>query len=127
MANPVVWEFNEEETGSAQTLRLLTRTQMGKVKNIAILEEILRNVPIRAGQVEGWNCVAWVREALEMIEQNGKAVGTAILDWTTVRDASMKYTQEKIDNHRFDGKATYAFDKELAATYDLLEDKEVIP
>lgn len=126
MANPIVWEFNEEETGTAQTLRLLTRTQIGKVKDMAVLKEILRSVPIRAGKVPGWNCVAWVQEALEIVEANGKAMGTAVLDWATVRGAAMKYTQEKIDSHRFDGKATYTFDKQLAPTYDLLEDREVI-
>ncbi|OAA58996.1 hypothetical protein SPI_06198 [Niveomyces insectorum RCEF 264] len=93
---------------------------------MAVLEEILRSVPIR-GATEGWNCVAWVREALDMVAKNDMAMGTAVLDWTTVRDAAMKYSREKIDNHRFDGKATAAtFDKDLAPTYDLLEGKEVV-
>ncbi len=73
LASPVVWEYKEEETGTAQTLRLLTRTQIGKVKNMAVLEEILRSVPIRAGAVEGWNCVAWVRKALAMVAENDMA------------------------------------------------------
>ncbi|KAL1904715.1 hypothetical protein Sste5344_009579 [Sporothrix stenoceras] len=101
-------------------------TQISKVKDMAALYEILRSVPIRAGQVPRWNCVAWVREALEMIEANSKATGTAVLDWATVVDAAMKYSQDKINSHRFDGKATYAFDPQLAPTYDLLEGKEVI-
>lgn len=61
-----------------------------------------------------------------MVVKNDIAIGTAVLDWTIVRDAAMKYTQEKIDNHRFDGKTTATFNKDLAPTYDLLEGKEVV-
>ncbi|KAF4509389.1 hypothetical protein G6O67_003565 [Ophiocordyceps sinensis] len=39
-------------------------------------------VPIRGGQ-PGWNCVEWVREALQMIQMDRKAIGTAVVDWPT--------------------------------------------
>ncbi|KAL1887412.1 hypothetical protein Sste5346_010235 [Sporothrix stenoceras] len=85
LASPIAWEYNEDETGTVQTLRLLTRAQIGKVKDMIVLEEILRSVPIRAGAVEGWNCVACVREVLEMVAKNDVAMATAVLDWTTTK------------------------------------------
>ena len=125
LAGSNVWEYNEEETGTAHTLRLLTRTQIGKVNDMAVLKYILKNVPIRAGAVEGWNCVAWVREALELVAIDDTAMGTAVLDWETVRDAAMKYTQEKLDNHRFDGTATAISEFDFPPTYNLLEGREL--
>ncbi|CAK7274931.1 hypothetical protein SEPCBS57363_006417 [Sporothrix epigloea] len=123
---PNVWEYNEEETKTLQTMRLLTRIQIGKVRDMTALESVLRGVPIRAGAVDGWNCVAWVREALEMIANNDTAMGTAVLDWAKVRDAAMAFTQSKIDSHRFDGKAEVKFGMDKAPTYDLIEGKELI-
>ncbi len=69
-----------------------------------------------------WNCVVWVRQALLALQNDGKAVGTSVLDWHTVRDAAMKYCQEKIDAHRFDGKVK--FDMTRPATYDFLKKKK---
>ncbi len=66
--------------------------------------------------------MVWVRQALLALQNDGKAVGTSVLDWHTVRDAAMKYCQEKIDAHRFDGKVK--FDMTRPATYDFLKKKK---
>ncbi|CAK7562210.1 MAG: hypothetical protein SEPTF4163_000045 [Sporothrix epigloea] len=123
---PNAWEYIEEETKTLQTMRLLTRIQIGKVRNMTALESILRAIPIRAGAINGWNCVAWVREALEMVARSDTAMGTAVLDWAKVRDAAMAFTQAKIDSHRFDGKAVVKFDMDKTPTYDLIKGKELI-
>ncbi|KAL3584836.1 hypothetical protein FPOAC2_14617 [Fusarium poae] len=77
-----VWEFSEQETGTASTLMILL-----------------------GGEQEGWNCFEWVREALATLKNDSKALGTSVLDWATLRDTAMSYVQEKGMKHRFDGQA----------------------
>ncbi|KAF4442002.1 hypothetical protein F53441_11847 [Fusarium austroafricanum] len=121
-----VWEFSEQETGTSSTLMILIRVQVAKVNNMAALEAILRSVPIRAGK-PGWNCVEWVREALAALQNDSKALGTSMLDWTTVRDTAMWYVEQKAMQHRFDGQAVPGqFDTSRVPTYDLIERKELI-
>ena len=59
---------------------LLIRIVVGKVVDGNRLVEILRNTPIRQGQ-PGWNCVLWVKEALEMLKVDTKALGTSVVEW----------------------------------------------
>ena len=103
---------------------LLVRIMIGKIVDKECLLSILRNTPIRQGQ-PGWNCVAWVKEALETLKADNKALGTSVLDWNKVRDVSMGYCQRKKDEHRFDGQGN--FDMKKPATYDLLTQKQTIP
>lgn len=82
------------------------------------LVEILRNTPIR--QVEqGWNCVSWVKQALERVKVDSKALGTSVVEWQNVRSTAMGYFQRKKSQHRFDGQGD--FDMRKVPTYDLLE------
>ncbi|KAL3412674.1 hypothetical protein V8F44DRAFT_632632 [Aspergillus fumigatus] len=76
------------------------------------LVEILRNTPIHQGQL-GWNCVFWVKKALETLKVNPKALGTSIIKWEKVRSA-----------HRFDGQGNFNMRK--VPTYDLIKRKEII-
>ncbi|KZF20584.1 hypothetical protein L228DRAFT_249337 [Xylona heveae TC161] len=118
------WFFEEREVPLAATNMLLVRVMIGKVEKRDRLINILRSVPIRQN-VQGWNCVWWVKEALELLRADGKALGTSILEWKSVRDCAMAYCQAKKDKHRFDGKVKYDMTK--AATFDLIEGKETIP
>ena len=68
----------------------LVRVLVAKVKDLKRIERILRAIPIRQ-DVRGWNCVDWMREALEALSNDGKALGTAVTNWQTVRDACMNY------------------------------------
>ncbi|CAM6005536.1 unnamed protein product [Sphagnum balticum] len=65
-----------------------------------------------------------VREALEVLWADGKALGTAVTEWARVRDIAMGYCQKK-DEHRFDAKGD--FDITKTATYDLIDERETIP
>lgn len=99
---------------------------IGKVKNTARLFEILRSVDVVQGDPD-WNCVTWVREALESVWRASDALGTRLRDWDAVKIAALKYVIEKQNQHRFDGKApTGRFDMMKAATYDALKKKETI-
>lgn len=121
---PSVWEFEERLMVARRSAMLLAPILVGKVKNQRQLEDVLRDVPVVQGD-KSWNCVIWVKNALEALQRNGKAVGTSTLDWNTVRAASMQYIQQKKDQHRYDGKAE--FDTSKTATFDLLEGQEMIP
>lgn len=103
---------------------LLVRVVVGKIKNLDHTKEIFRNIPLRP-DVPGWNCVEWVKEAFETALADGGALGTAAPNWTAVRDTAMDYVAKKKAAHRFDGQGKY--DQAKAATWDLLEGKELQP
>ena len=107
------------------TSTLLVRVMIGKVKDRNRLESMLRNIPIRPG-VEGWNCVAWVKEAIETALREEKVLGTPkTLHWDSIRDTAMWYVELKKAAHRFDGQG--GFDLTKAATWDMLDGLERVP
>lgn len=118
------WFYEEREIPLYPTSMLLVRVIIAKILDRDLLKDILRATPIRQGE-EGWNCVGWVREGLERLEEDGDALGTSVTDWGTVRDAAMNYVQWKKDQHRFDGRADW--DTSRPPTYDLITGREVIP
>lgn len=119
----VEWIFEEYECPLLATSMLLVRVILGKVEDSNRLVEILRSTPIRQGQA-GWKCVFWVKEALETLTADSKALGTNVIEWEKVRGEAMPYRQSKKDQHRFDGQGN--FDTTKALTYDLIERKEII-
>ncbi|MCJ1246431.1 hypothetical protein MMC30_003638 [Trapelia coarctata] len=118
------WSYEEREISLAPTNMLLVRIMIGKVADVERAVSILRSVPVVQGS-QTWNCVVWVKNALEGLQADGKAMGTSKLEWRVVRDAAMRYCQHKRDQHRFDG--TTSVDTSKAPTYDLLEGREAIP
>jgi hypothetical protein len=96
---------------------------IGSVEDKTRLVSVLRNTPIQQGQ-PGWNCVIWVKEVLAGLKDDGKAMGTSVLEWESVREETMKYSQRKRDQPRFDGQGSS--DSSKAPTYDLVEEKETI-
>lgn len=117
------WLFEERGTPLAPTDMLLVRVIIGKVENNERLVSVLRTTPIRQGD-PGWNCVGWVKEALERLKADGKALGSCVIDWDRVRNGAMTYCQRKKDQHRFDGEGI--FDMGKTATYNLIEGKETV-
>ncbi|KIH89337.1 hypothetical protein SPBR_07858 [Sporothrix brasiliensis 5110] len=130
---PYTWTVTaeDEQLGTHQSARLLTRVLVGKVGNRTALEATLRGIPVRDGQAgyDGWNCVAWVAEALAALGADGNdALSAAMLDWERVRRQALSYTDGKIASHRFDGQpAAYTFVQDEVPTYDLMVDREVVP
>ncbi|KAL4768261.1 hypothetical protein BDW60DRAFT_219871 [Aspergillus nidulans var. acristatus] len=116
------WFFEERECPLAPTSMLLVRIMVGKIADGNRLVEILRNTPIRQGQ-PGWNCVFWVKEALDKLKVESKALGTSVVEWEKVRNEAMNYCQRKKDQHRFDGQGNFNMRK--VPTYDLMERKEI--
>jgi hypothetical protein len=104
---------------------ILVRIVVGKIEDMRRLTAIMESVPIRGDQ-PGWNCVEWLIEALELLGNDKKALGTSETDWQTVRDATMEYVEMKAAQHWSDGKAKPGqFDLRKVATYDLLEKTEI--
>ncbi|KAF2765264.1 hypothetical protein EJ03DRAFT_280396 [Teratosphaeria nubilosa] len=118
------WQFEEMKTRLIATRMLLVRVCIGKIEKDDRVRSILRSVPIR-DDTENWNCVYWVKEALQLLKADGRAIGTGELDWVLVRDTAMAYVKQKRDEHRFDGQVSMYGDR--PPTYDLLEGREKIP
>ncbi|KXT03390.1 hypothetical protein AC578_3946 [Pseudocercospora eumusae] len=118
------WQFEERSTTMELTSMLLVRVLVGKVANLERMKSVLRSTDIKATQPD-WNCVFWVKEALQGLEKNGKALGRSKVDWVSVRDAAMQYVERKKLQHRFDGQGN--FDVSKVATWDLIEGREVVP
>jgi hypothetical protein len=123
-----VWHYEERAIDLQSTLMVLARVVIGKVKNTDRLKSILRNIPVRP-EVPGWNCVDWVKEALQVVTSDGKTLdSTSIPTWDSIRDTAMKYVNSKKTAHRFDGQAPDGqYNSRKVATWDMMEGKELIP
>ncbi|RYP24162.1 hypothetical protein DL765_000657 [Monosporascus sp. GIB2] len=102
----------------------LVRVLIGKVEDVGRLQSNFRSTQVRPG-VPGWNCVAWLKEALKSVVRDGGGPGTAIKEWDSILDTAIWYVATKRAEHRFDGSVKY--DTSRAATWDMLEGKELIP
>lgn len=142
-SSSATWTY-AEQTMPTYDLMLLARVLIGKIRNPARLETILRGVPVpvvpltekdRLNQKPGWNCVGWLQSALEALAEDSSATGrnsamgkSSNLDWTAVRDAAMEYVEQKATEHRYDGLAPVGqFDLAKPATFDLVLGREVAP
>ncbi|KAK7697938.1 hypothetical protein SLS64_013025 [Diaporthe eres] len=121
------WVFEERDIGMNPTAMILVRVIIGKVASLERVAAVLREVPVRDNQ-SGWNCVWWLREALEMLRADGKALGrSASVAWEEAGEAAMGFVRRKEREHRFDGRAAPGwFDMNRVATYDLLRGEEVV-
>ena len=108
----------------APTYMLLVRIVVAKIKDQHRLQSILKDIPLQP-EVDGWNCVCWVQEALNRVCKDRDAIGSCVQNWESVRDTAMWYVAKKRAEHRFDGSATYDHNK--PPTWDMLEGKEVLP
>jgi hypothetical protein len=105
------------------TNTLLVRVMIGKVEDLARLITILRSIPVIQND-PGWRCRTWCANALAAIAADGKAVGTSVLDWLRVEQAARWYAGQKTAEGRF---ATLALLLRPKPTWDLLENKEIMP
>lgn len=118
----LVWEYQEVKVTMAPTPRLRIRVMIRKINDKQRLMSVLRNTPVR-GEGSGWNCVEWLKEALEFVERDDVALRTSVTDWKTVRDAAMWYVEYKHGQGRFDE----CDGPKRAPTWDIVERRELIP
>lgn len=123
------WVFEERDISMNPTAMILVRVVIGKVASAERAAAVLRGVPVRDNQ-SGWNCVWWLREALDMLRADGKALGSRSLSsvaWEQAGEAAMDFVRRKEREHRFDGRAAPGwFDMNRVATYDLLQGEEIV-
>lgn len=103
---------------------LLARVMVGKVLDGSRLASVLEKVPL-VQQDPRWTCRIWVRDAIAALEADGKCLGTRMTDWQKLEDASNAYVARKRQQKRYDGSGTWQ--PGAVPTYDLLEEKEVVP
>jgi hypothetical protein len=121
------WQFEERQLPSGPALMVLVRVLVGKVKDTAAAERVLRTVPVRSRDVDGWNCVAWVKEAIEMLCGCEGAMASCVREWEVIREEALAFVRAKKAAHRFDGKAEEgSFDMHKVPTFDVLSKKEIV-
>lgn len=121
-ASGLRWQFEKKATSLLPTSMLLVRVLIGKIHDTQRLDAILSRVPIRGG-ISGWNCVYWIKEALAILEGDGKSLGTHVTDWTKVRDTIMHYCERKKNQGRFQPPN---YDSQRVPTYDLTRQVETV-
>jgi hypothetical protein len=116
------FRFEERHVSMMPVDMILVRIMLAKVKDTNKLTLLLRQIPIAQREEGGWNCVAWVREALFCIERSEGVVGTSVLGWEDVREAALSYCRQKRHQRRFDGTGKY--DPTQVPTFDIILMKE---
>lgn len=102
---------------------MLVRVVVGRVADMDRLKSLIRQVPVPMHPEDpNWNCVIWVKEALEAVIDDGKALSTSVDSWDKARDEVMWYVEEKMDKR---GQVSGV--KQKVSTWDMLDGKELIP
>lgn len=108
----------------SSTIRALARIAVAKILDRDRAEAVLRTTPLKGDQ-PGWNCISWVKEALERLHQDGSALGTSVTSWDSIHATALRYAADKKEAHRWDALSTFNLDR--VATWSMLENKELIP
>ena len=118
------WIYEEKPLANVQsTSRLLARIVIAKIEDEARLIELLRSTPVVQNN-PNWRCCSWVADVLDRLAADGKAVGTAQLDWNKGETLAREYVAQKTALGRY----TRADDLLLPKpTWDMLESKETVP
>lgn len=104
---------------------VLVRVLVAKVQSRRDVEEVLRTTELRTSE-NGWNCVGWVKEALEKLQATpGCLAGRRVLEWERIRERAMGFANAKVEGHRFDGAGRFTdVDMKMVPTWDLWRDVE---
>jgi len=117
------WVYEELALDNVRsTASLLVRIVIAKVEDETRLIQILRQNPIVQND-DNWRCRTWVAQALKAMERDSTCVGTAVLDWSKIEAKAREYTAAKASAGRFASGDMLA----PKPTWDMLEDREVVP
>lgn len=101
---------------------MLVRILVAKIEDRRRLSSVLRSIPIVQDD-PGFDTQAWVASALARIAADGRAVGTADLDWGKIEATARGFVERKTTEGRF---LQGDFDSPQPM-WDLLANKEVLP
>ena len=95
------WVFDEVDLANAQfSYNLLVRVLIGKIEDEKKLARIIKSVPVISNDVN-WRCRTWCANVLEALAKDGKALGTAELDWAKIEAAARDYVRTKTAAGRY--------------------------
>ena len=118
------WVYEEKSLPNVQsTISLLARILIAKVEDERRLIQILRETPVIQGD-PNWRCRTWVQAVLVSIRRDGRAVGTSNLSWAQIEPWAREYVARKTESGRYSLVQTADLPK---PTWDMLEDKEIVP
>ncbi|RDL30770.1 Uncharacterized protein BP5553_10115 [Venustampulla echinocandica] len=118
------WVYEENPLRNVKsTVSLLARITISKVEDEKRLVEIFRATPIVQND-PNWRCRTWVADVLARISQDGRAVGTADLDWMKIEAFARDYVAKKADHGRYGPGTDMSKDK---PTWDMIEGREAVP
>ncbi|KAF4999146.1 hypothetical protein FDECE_11588 [Fusarium decemcellulare] len=118
------WMYEEIPLSNVRsTNNLLARILIAKVEDEDRLIEIIRNTTVVQND-PNWRCRTWVAEALSRIDKDGRAVGTAELDWGKIEAVAREYVANKTAAGRYLNAADMALPK---PTWDIIQGKEIVP
>jgi hypothetical protein len=104
------------------TTNLLARILIAKIEDEQRLVNILRSTPVVQDD-PNWRCRTWLAHALHRIKEDGKAVGTAQLDWAVIEPLAREYVAGKTASGRYGSGMDLSLPK---PTWDLLEGREMV-
>jgi hypothetical protein len=104
------------------TNNLLARILIAKILDETRLAEIFRTTPVVQTD-PNWRCRTWIADALSRIATDGRAVGTAQLNWRKLDAVARDYVAKKTAARRYANAADMGLPK---PTWDMLEGKEVL-
>lgn len=117
------WLYEEVSLANVQnTISLLARILIAKIEDEKRLVQIIRDTPLVQNDPE-WRCRTWVADVLRRIAEDGKAVGTAELDWHAVEAKGRSYVAAKMAAGRY---ATEARLRVPKPTWDMIQKKELL-
>ncbi|KAI1101374.1 hypothetical protein F4804DRAFT_335355 [Jackrogersella minutella] len=118
------WRYVEDViTDPRSSTRLLVRILIAKITDEGGLIEVFRNTPICRDDPK-FDCQSWAVDALSRLSNNGTIVGTSELDWDKIREKAFSYAAGKNSGGRFSRGQDMTKPK---PTWDMLQDKEIIP
>ncbi|KAI1804868.1 hypothetical protein F4811DRAFT_517999 [Daldinia bambusicola] len=105
------------------TINLLARVLIAKITDEKRLLEIFRSTPVVQND-PNFSCRTWLVDALSRISADGKAVGTAVLEWEKIEKSARSYVEEKTATGRYGAGVDMTAAKPV---WDLLEQQEIMP
>ncbi|KAJ5128015.1 hypothetical protein N7448_008794 [Penicillium atrosanguineum] len=126
-----VWQLVEETTSLLPgTTMVLIRVMIGKIIDKERLLSVLRNTPVPAYEPRPahdiYNCFTWVEETLGSIQRDGKAMGSSVLDWDSVRETALWYVKYHVAKMKLDRRTERdgGYNINTVASWDLIAGKE---
>lgn len=122
------WVFEASRLGESDTrYRLLIRVLIAKIADPSSVDASLRGVPI-IQESPDWNCISWVRSAIERLNADGVLSESKVVDWSIIDRQCKDYVVKKKEAGRWRAGNSPDSTHELVKipTWDMLQEREVV-